>query len=211
MAFSDINDNEVDAINVEIPQYDEDEEELFTGPAFAGYNEDEFYEQDEYSVSHPELITVSEPPAAQGDGLEPRSAGIASDHTQLGAVPGTTNVEEVVPGGGDIEPGSPPQSSMAMPMAVEFASSGDERSQTPLGDPVPDGALYNPDGSPLDDETELLNELQRVQRDIAHRRADRKRRLEQQLALARLRAEQEEDAIFSAAVSPPQLLVTTTK
>ena len=61
----------------------------------------------------------------------------------------------------------------------------------------------NPDGSPIEDieEAALLSELQRVQRDIATRRADRRRRLELQLLQARreLEAEQREDmAIFSS-------------
>ena len=61
----------------------------------------------------------------------------------------------------------------------EFASSG---SATPLQS----GAPFNPDGTPLEDAEELamMNELQRVQREIAQRRVARKRRLEEQLMLA---------------------------
>ena len=52
--------------------------------------------------------------------------------------------------------------------------------------------MANPDGSPRADEAQLLDELQRVQRDIA---AKRKRRLEQQLALARQQLQDEENAL----------------
>ena len=97
-----------------------------------------------------------------------------------------------------------------MQSSIEFASSEDD----PPVEGLDLGAAFSPDGSPLDEETELLNELQQVQRDIAHRRLERKRRLEQQLALARqqLQAEEQEDAVFSAAVRvpPPQNLATST-
>ena len=84
---------------------------------------------------------------------------------------------------------------------VSFLSSGDEaghRSILYSADPA-----TNPDGSPVEDieEAALLSELQRVQRDIATRRGDRRRRLELQLLQARreLEAEQREDmAILSS-------------
>ena len=121
----------LEAINMAVPPYEEDTAEEFTGPGFPGYSEyegDEFYEDDD---EDPELnAPISEPSAAQRVGShEPSQAGILRDYTQLGAAPGSANIERALPGDGDIEPGGPPQSSNAA--AVEFASSGDEVAQTP--------------------------------------------------------------------------------
>ena len=58
-------------------------------------------------------------------------------------------------------------------------------------------AAENPDGSPQDDEKRLGDELHKVQREIVARRQERKRKLEQQLALARrvLQTEEDEEAL----------------
>ena len=85
MAINTINDGEVDPAKLEIPQYDEEEGELFSGPGFPGYeayDAEEFFDEDD-----PELIASVEQPAAHSSGPVPRSAGIESDYTQGCTVP----------------------------------------------------------------------------------------------------------------------------
>ena len=84
-----------DAISVAVPHYDEEEAELFTGPGFPGYSDeeepegDEYYEGDEDENAHayPDLnVSSFEQSAAQrAYPYEEAQAGIASDYIQLGA------------------------------------------------------------------------------------------------------------------------------
>ena len=111
-----------------------------------------------------------------------------SGYTQLGAAPGS-QPQEVLPGNREFEPVGPTQ---ANNVGLD-----------------PDGSLdlTNPDGSPHDTEADVLNELQRVQRDIASRRRERMKRqseLEQRLALAcqELQREIEEDNKFHTRMDP---------
>ena len=87
------------------------------------------------------------PPSGEGATSTRR---VGSDHTQLGAVPGTSNAEEVS-GYRVSEPAvEPPQV-----LGAKFASSEEEARIEP--------DLTNPDGSPMTADNDLLNELQRVQ------------------------------------------------
>ena len=102
-------------------EYDEDNEEAFTGPSFLEeeYYDNEGYDEDEYD---------DEQSAAQRD--DPSNAGLVSQNTQLGAAPGTP--EAGVPGRRDFEPVEPPQSRTVTgenKTVIEFASSGET---TPL-------------------------------------------------------------------------------
>ena len=134
-----------------IPDYDEDLDEAFSGP-FDGTtfdDEDETYD-DAYEAQTAILFNdgVMAPPS--GDGPTSSTRGVGSDHTQLGVVPGTSNVEEVS-GHRVSEPAvEPPQV-----LSAEFASSEEEARIEP--------DLTNPDGSPMTADNDLLNELQRVQ------------------------------------------------
>ena len=82
MAYHLTNDGDaLDAVNLEVPQSDEDEGELFSGPGFPGYeayDAEEFFDEDD-----PELVASVEQPAAHSSGTEPRSAGILRDYTHL--------------------------------------------------------------------------------------------------------------------------------
>ena len=156
------------------------------------YNDEEGYYDDERDA---------------GEGAVPHIVG---DYTQLGAVPRESNP--------DLSSSAPPNATTA----AEFASSSEEGAS--LGgpshtlkvrsDPVgpmdragaverpetsPSHPVTNPDGSLRDEETFLEDELHRVQRKIANRRLDRKRRLEQELAAAKQQlqaeAEEEEEAL----------------
>ena len=99
-----------------------------------------------------------------------------------------------LPGGGTYEPGKPPQ------FDAEFLASSEEEARAPqlarTVEALDPEAMFNPDGSPRTEEAELLDELQRVQRDVAIKRLERKRRLEQQLALARQQLQAEEEALW---------------
>ena len=192
-------------LEVEVPDlnYDEDLTEEFYGPEGLidrQYEEEESYDGEGY---YDDLN-------ASDGGVPP----IVSDHTQLGAAPGSGN-RTPLPGERGYEPGlsspAPPNATTAA--TAEFASSSEEGA--PLGGPShtskagsePVGPMdragaaerpetvTNPDGSLRDEETFLEDELHRVQREIANRRLGRKRRLEQELAAAKqqLRAEEEEE------------------
>ena len=178
------------------------------------FNED--YEENYYDDDDVEQYVEADPLGISASQRvtqhEVTQAVDGSVHTQLGAAPGTTNIEEVVPGLGNGPRLRPDTVSNVMPAGpvsednlqdVSFLSSGDEAGHRSILSSAELGT--NPDGSPIEDmeDEALLNELQRVQRDIANRRADRRRRLELQLLQARraLEAEAREDmTIFS---SPP--------
>ena len=127
------------------------------------------------------------------------------DYTQLGAAPGTAmmSTETPVPGDRDNVPGGPLQAS------ADFASNEEERAFQPqLVGALEQDAPFDPDGSPRTEEAILYDELQRVQRDIANRRLERKRRLEQQIALARqqLQAEEESEQAELRASMPSEIM-----
>ena len=76
-----------DPVDVAVPHYDEDAEELFSGPGYPGYYEDEleneeYYEGDGdegYSESMPLSLELS--PAQRGGSDEPSHGGTASGYT----------------------------------------------------------------------------------------------------------------------------------
>ena len=159
----------------QIPYYDQDLDEAFAGPSEYD-QEDNESNDDNYWEESQALIE-----ATMGGTTIPRNdQQIVSDYIQLGAVPGSVTQEQALSGEGITEPVGPPRSGI---QSIEFASS-EEDSRAVQSQPsgaLDPGASFNPDGSPLAEETQLLSELQRVQRDIANRRLERKRRLEQQL------------------------------
>ena len=177
----------------QIPGYDEDLDEAFTGPFTDGL--DETYD-DEYEAESTAILQGQDPLASAS------SRRVETDNTQLGAAPGSSMLQQLqqgLPGYRDFEPENPTQANTA-----EFASSEDE-ARAGLAEGSHDAT--NPDGSPLDMETNLLSELQQVQRDIANRRQERMQRqrmVEQQLALARqeLQHEVDEDNQWQARMTP---------
>ena len=80
---------QVDAIDLAVPPYEEDVEELFSGPGFPGYSEfpdEEFYEdndEDENYQAYPEVgVSSLEQSVAQRVGSrEPPQTGILRDST----------------------------------------------------------------------------------------------------------------------------------
>lgn len=139
-------------VDVPILEYDKDQEENFLGPSFLQeeeYDGDEYYDEGDAYDEYDNELSAAQPSSGS-------NAGLVSQHTQLGAAPGTA---DAVPGNRELEPETAPQPSTA---TFEFASSG---SATPLQS----GAQFHPDGSPVEDveELEMMNELQRVQREIS--------------------------------------------
>ena len=104
----------------EIPYYDEDLDESFTGP----YNEEELNDQDEtYDDSYEAETSAifqdgATAPAPDGPAS---SCGTASGYTQLGAAPGSSNQQQGLPGHREFEPEDPTQGN-----TIEFASSEDD-------------------------------------------------------------------------------------
>ena len=192
----------------EIPDYDEDLDEAFAGP----FNPDELEDLEELNETWDDEYEEESTRLLASGGVDPLPEspqsypGGGSAFTQLGAVPGSATFEGALPGSRDFEPGEPLQSG-----TVEFApSSGDETHTLPAeGTALPLPGNTNPDGSPIENEIQLLGELQRVQRDIARRRQERVQRqqaLERQLAEARLQLQREieEDMQMDVMLSPPR-------
>ena len=120
---------------IQIPDYDEDLEEDFTGP-FQG-ELDESYD-DEYEAESTAILEGQDPPALTS------SRGGVSANTQLGAVPGSSMLQQLqqgLPGYRDFEPENLTQANNA-----EFSSSEDE-ARAGLAEGSHDAT--NPDGSPL--------------------------------------------------------------
>ena len=208
----------MDASTIAVGEYDEDQDEVFIGPGFLDGEEEEYYDEDEYDeedyyeeqtgapgdVAH---STTDDAPLDGGAnhlgrGANPSTQPVqVSLHTQLGAAPGSA---QTLPGCGNIEPNRPPQSSTLIKdkSMIEFASSG---ATTPLQPVQLESSSFNPDGTPLEDEErDLMNELQRVQREIAQKRAARKRHLEEQLESAKRQLSEEENAALLLS-SPDQV------
>ena len=144
-------DETADALLPEIPDYDEDLDEPFVGPN--NLKEwDETYD-DEFKAETTAIIEGHDHPQASES-----SCGAVSGYTQLGAVPGSLMVQpqEGLPGHREFEPEDPTQGN-----TIEFASSEDDTRG--LSEGLLDRELTNPDGSPHDMESDLLNEFQQVQ------------------------------------------------
>ena len=105
--------------------YDEDFEEAFTGPQFS---HGDFTEEDEIDESYDDgyeaetaaIFRDQEPMASQAV----VTSGGVSAYTQLGAVPGSSMLQEGLPGYRELQPEDPTQANNA-----EFASSGDDGPQ----------------------------------------------------------------------------------
>ena len=87
--------------------YDEDAEELFTGPSFADDSLEEEY--DDLEISDEQTGAQSGGIIATTDAMDASGPVLVSQYTQLGAAPGTA--QPVVSGQRDFEPEGPPQSS----------------------------------------------------------------------------------------------------
>ena len=172
---------------IEVPSYDEDLDEAFTGPFSNELSEsyDDMYEVESTAIIEGRDITDPLTSAVVP------SRGVSAD-TQLGAVPGSSmlQLQQGLTGYRDL---TPEEENLTQATNAEFASSEEDGLAGRL-EGLHD--FTNPDGSPLAEETSLLNELQQVQRDIANRRKERMQRqrmLSQQLVAARQELQHEVD------------------
>lgn len=92
----------VDGIDLAVPQYDKEPDELFSGPGYPGfseYNDEEFYEEDD--DEDPELDTPAlAPSVATGIGTYgPAQTGILRDYTQFLGSGKILRVHDLIHGG----------------------------------------------------------------------------------------------------------------